>query len=621
MHSDFTHTQLLTTSLSKYKITSRELEIINLILKGKTNKEIAEELFLSVQTVKNTIYKIFKKTSAKNRGQLIHFITNFQSMEMTHSKLTDITREISMPDKIIPSRNPGKPNKITLFFRLKKLLTPLLAIIALLFVTLVICKQLPQKELDSLIYSSIAILPFDDLTPQRDQKYLCDGFADEIIYRLTKINNLKIPARTSSSLLKNNQLDIKEIGKILNVETVLKGSLRKEGNKLRIIVQLISAKNNMHIWSAKYERHIQDIFSIQDEISVAIVENLKIKLFEKEIEHLTENPTKNVEAYNLYLKGQWFINKRTELDLYKAIQHFENAIDIDPDFAMAYNGLANSYVILPDYSSKIIPREAYKRSKEAITRALEININLAEAHATFALILCNNEYHWDSAEREFRHAIELKPSLPSAHHWYALFLMSQARFNEALKRITIANDLDPLSLVINRNKGVILFYARRYEEAISEFKKTLELDSRFVRTHYFLGRAYLHKSMPKEALAEFNKEKENLGYWDFALEAQIGITYAKMGRRNEARVILNTFIEKSKYMKTGYNCLAILCFALGENDQGFNFLEEAYRYRSTFLRYLKVDPRYDSVRSDPRFRKLIRKMGLSNLSQDESSNT
>lgn len=598
--------------ISKFKITTREREIINLILNGKTNKEISDELYISIKTVKNSIWRIFKKTNVKNRGQLTFLIRNFQSTDEISTELADIERETPKPDKVILKRKPITSNEITLAFRLKKVFKPLSVIIVLLAVAIVGWQVFLQKELDPLASDqfSIAILPFDDLSPQRDQEYLCDGLVEEIISRLTKIRNLRIPARTSSFLLKGKRLDIKEIGTKLKVENILEGSVRKAENRLRITVQLINVKDNKHIWSEKYERDMQDIFSIQDEISLAIVKNLKIKIFGEERDNLTKQHTESLEAYNLYLKGQWFLSRRTADDLKKAIMYFEKVIEIDSNYTMAYIGLANSYVLLPDYSSIILPLEAYKISKEAVTHALEIDITLAEAHATLAQILYKNEYDWNGAEKKFKHALELNPAYSEAQHWYAFFLMFQARFEEAIQMIERAKDLDPLSLVINRNKGAILFYARRYNKAINELKKTLELDPHFIRTHYFLGRAYLQKSMFEEALVEFQKEKENVRYWDSALEAQIGITYVKMSRRNEAEVILDTLIEKSEITKTDYTSMAVLYFALGENDQGFKGLEEGYKQRESLLKYIKIDPRYDSVRSDPRFKELVRKIGL-----------
>jgi len=593
---------------SEYKITNREWEIINLIQLGKTNREIAEKLYISIKTVKNILWNIFKKTKVKNRAQLILMVRKFLNedeigIEVPKSK-THMPR-VSLRAKSIDLK------KLIILSNLKKFLPPFWAMVVILAVIFIIWLLIPPMK-QSFILSdkhSIAILPFDNLNPQEDQDYFCAGLVDEIINRLTKIKNLRIPPRTSSFLLKNKQLDIKEIGKKLNVGYILEGSFQKMEERIRIIVNLINVRNNKIIWSNKYEGNAHDILTIQNEIAMAVVENLKMKILKEELNNLTKSYTKNFEAHNSYLKGNWFLSQRSADNLKKAIRYFEKAIQMDPNYAMAYLGLANSYLVLPDYSPVPPPIEAYARGKKAITKALEIDNTIAEAHASLAF-LYTYEYNWAEAEKEFIEALNYNPSCPTAHHWYALYLMFQGRFNEALKRINFALKLDPLSLIINRNKGVILFYSGRYEESINEFKKTIELDPHFIRTHYFLGRAYLYKSMFEEAMAEFRKEKENIIYWDPILESQIGIAYAKMGQKNKAKFILNNLIEKTETNNTGYTSLATLYFALEEYDKGFECLEKAFNQRESLLFYMKIDPRYDIIRSDPRFKEFMKKLGL-----------
>jgi TolB-like protein/DNA-binding CsgD family transcriptional regulator/Tfp pilus assembly protein PilF len=587
---------------SEYQITPREQEIIKLIIQGKTNKEIAGELFLSTQTVKNYIHKIFQKIHVNNRGQLTYRIRDFYKAGIPAAAEYDGNAES------VPSGSKG-----SLFpFPLKKMGLFLSVILFFLAAVFIVWHLFDPGSQESALpaKSSLAILPFKDLSPQKDQEYLCDGLVEEIIYRLSHLDALRVPARTSSYAFKGKTLDIKEIGRILDVEHILEGSVRKAEDKLRITVQLININNNDHIWSDQYECQMEDLFAIQDDISMAIINNLKINLFENGKELLTKSHTKNLAAYNSYLKGQWHFNRRTEDDLKKAVNYYEKAVEYDPGYAAAYVGLANSYIIMPDYSSAIIPLEAYRKSKEYTLKALEINDALAEAHAALAMNMYRAEYDWEGAERQFKKAIALNSSIPEAHHWYALLLMQQAHFDEALEKIETARKLDPLSIVVNRNNGVIHYYARRYNQALKELRKTFELDPHFVRTRYFLGKVYLQKSMFGKALSEFQKEKNNFTYWDPKLEAQIGITKARMGKVEEAKTVFAALREKSTSINAVNYESAIICFALGEKKKGLNFLWQAYKHRDPKLCYLKIDPYCDSVRDEPEFQKLQHIIGL-----------
>ena len=599
--------------ISKFRITSREQEIIHLIEKGKTNKEISEKLFLSRQTIKNYIYNIYQKTGVKNRGQLTWLVRTFQNGNDIYDKPVKTKWVVPGQVRDIPDKKPAISNKAPITSGRKSFFRSLLITVVLIAVGVLVLLVIFQKEFDSPLppENSIAVLPFEDFSPQKDYGYLCDGLVEEIIYRLVKLNSLRVLGRTSSFSFKGKKLDIDEIGHKLNVGNVLEGSIRKEGDKLRITVQLINVKKNVHLWAERYECKLENIFEIQDDISSAIIDNLKIKLLEEERVNLVKRNTVNIEAYNSFLRGQWFFRKRTGIDLENAVQHFEKAVEIEPEFARAYVGLAMSYLMLPEYSSRITETEAYAKAGKAIRQALDIDDRLAEAHASLAILYRNN-YDWVGAEREFRTAIEYNPTCPDTHQWYALFLMLRARFDEALEEIKIARELDPLSLVINRNVGVILFYARRYDEAAVEFEKTLEMDPHFIRSRYFLGRTFLQKKMFAQALEELESEKQNLKYWDPFLESQIGITYVKLDRKSDSKNVLNTILEKSKVLEAANVPVAvsILCFALGEYGRGFEYLQEAYKNRCTQLLYLKIDPRFDCVRSDPRFRELMHKIGL-----------
>jgi serine/threonine protein kinase/Tfp pilus assembly protein PilF len=459
---------------------------------------------------------------------------------------------------------------------------------------------------------SVAVLPFRDMSAQRDQEYFCEGMAENIINALTQVEDLRVVARASAFSFRGKEIDVREIGRKLNVETLLEGSIQKAGNRLRITAQLINVADGYHLWSDKYDRDMEDIFAIQDEISLAIVDKLKVKLLGDEKVKLVKRHTDSQEAYNLYLKGRYFWNRRTEEDLEKSIECFKRAIEKDPNYALAYTGLADSYIILPSYSS-FPPEEAFPKAKEATLRALDIDNTLGEAYASLALIKLDYDWDWAGAEKQFKQAIELNPGYATAHHWYALHLMYRARFDEAIKEIKTAQELDPLSLVINRVVGRVFYFARRYDQAIDALLKTIEMEPNCSWVHLHLGSVYLQKLMYKEALAEFHKEKElsrggDVG--DIILLSSLGLVHAKMGKRGEAEEALDELIKRSKQAYVSPTGLALIYFALGKNDQGFEWLEKAYDDHDLWLRQINVEPAFDSVRSDPRFKALLKKVGL-----------
>jgi serine/threonine protein kinase/Tfp pilus assembly protein PilF len=536
----------------------------------------------------------------------------YQSAGEVCSELINIEKGIPTTERVDTKKKPLTSKEITVTFGLKKFLIPALVVIALAVIATIIWQLIPQKEpvTPPPEKASVAVLSFEDLSPQRDQEHLCDGIAEELINRLNKLENLWVPARTSAFSLKDKELDIQEIGKKLNVKTVLEGSLRKAEEKLRITVRLVNVSDGNTLWSKKYERNEGDIFSLQDEISLAIVDSLKIKLLGKERVELVKGYTQNLEAYDLYLKGRFFWNKRTEMDLIRAMDYFEQAIEKDPNYANAYGGLADSYVILPDYSTTVPPKEAYSKARESALKALKIDDMFAAAHASLGQVKTDLDWDWEGGEREYLRAIELNPNYATAHHWYAMTLMYMARFDEAIREIKRARELDPLSLVINRNIGTVLFYARKYDQAIEALHNTLEIDSGFIRTHYFLGRVYIQKSMFEDALEELQKEKDLSSRWDQFVETRIGIAYAKLGKRSEAERVLDEMIEHSKEEYVSPYLLSLVNFALGENDRGFDLLEKAIDARGSGINYLRIEPVFDSVRSDPRYTILLKKVGL-----------
>jgi serine/threonine protein kinase/Tfp pilus assembly protein PilF len=531
----------------------------------------------------------------------------YQGADELLSELIKIEEGIPTTERIIPKRKPITSKEITVTFGLKNILIPALIAIVIVMIGVIIWRLIPKKEAVSLLpsKSSIAVLPFEDLSSQRDQEHFCDGMTDDIIAKLSKLEGLKVISRTSVMRYKNKEKDIKVIGRELGVATIMEGSVRKENNNIRVNAQLINVEDGFDLWAETYDRELINVFDIQSDVAGKIARALKARLSPEEIEGIEKKPTENLEAYSLYLKGRWLWNKRTEEDLNKAIEYFEQAIEEDPGYSLAYVGLADSYVVLPDYSP-FPTKKAYPMAKEAALKALEMDNTLAEAYTSLAMVKDSLEWDWVGAERDYKRAIELNPSYATAHHWYAFHLTGLGRHDEAIAEIKIAQELDPLSLIISRNLGMFFYYARQYDKAIEAFQRTIDMDPSFSEAHFGLGVAYFQKSMYEEALAEFQKEISQTGIGITA----IGITYAKMGRRDEAQQVLDDLINRSKEEWVSPIGMARLYFALGENDQGFKWLDKAYEDLDSALWNIKVSPVYDSVRSDPRFKAILKKMGL-----------
>jgi len=470
---------------------------------------------------------------------------------------------------------------------------------AIVAIGLIVWKSLPRRP------ASIAVLPFRDLSPQKDQEALCEGMTDEIIAKLSTLEGWKVMNMASVLRYKNTEKTIKNIGQELNVTTVLLGSVRKEEDDIRVITQLVNVEDDFQLWSNTYEQKLERVFEIQSDVAEKIVKALKIKLSPEEKARIQKKPTENLEAYNLYLRGRWFWNKRTFPGGYqKAIEYFERAIEMDPHYALAYAGIADSYILIGSFGFGGL---ALPKAKEAAIKALEIDGLLTEAHASLGFIKYKYDFDWNGSEKEFRRAIELNPNYATAHQWYANLLTQLSRFDEARREIRTALDLDPRSLAITCDVGESLFYAREYEQAADALQRAIEMDPNFPMSHYYLGRVYLDKSMSEEAVKEFQKEKEA---WpsliETFLDAFIGIAYSRMDRKDEARTILKR-LESIQILPV---FRAFLCFSLGENDRGFEYLDKESERPANYIPLLKIDPVVDSVRSDPRFKALLRKVNL-----------
>ncbi len=453
---------------------------------------------------------------------------------------------------------------------------------------------------------SIAVLPFMNLSSDPENEYFSDGITEEILNALVKVSDLKVASRTSAFAFKGHQGDVREIAEKLGVATVLEGSVRKANVRVRITAQLIGAHDGYHLWSETYDRELQDIFAIQDDIAQAIVTALKATLATDEGEKLVVPTTDNLEAYTLYLKGRFHYNKDTEADLRKSLELYQQALRQSPDYARAWAGIADSWMHLAD--DYVPPERGYTAAKEAAEKALELEPELAEAHTARGKVL--GWYDWDFAAGELalRRAVAANPNYADAHWALGSLLPTTGHLKEGLKEIRTAQTLDPLSPHTSYWNARYLIYARRTEEAIEEIRKALDMDPGFAYGWTTLGRAQLLEGKSEEALESLRRGAQAGRSKTF--QAFLAYGLAAAGREKEARQILETIArgEGADYVRS--EILAAVHGALGDRDEAFRQLERAYAERSAGLIYLHLDPMYDSLRDDPRFGALVEKIGL-----------
>ena len=450
---------------------------------------------------------------------------------------------------------------------------------------------------------SIAVLPFTDMSREKDQEYFCDGLAEELIGALTKIKELRVVSRSTAFSLRDKHLDSREIGRELQVDTLVEGSVRKAGSRLRITAQLTDTADGSQIWSERYDRDEEDIFDIQEELALSIVKQLKIELLGEDKEALLRRPTESAEAYNCYLQGLFHWNQRTAADLDSAIGHYEQAIGEDPNYAVAYTGLADAYNILGFYSV-LAPREAFQQAEAAAKRALELDQTLAEAHASLAFTKLYHDWDWAEAEVEFQRAIALNPHYATAHHWYAELLALAGRLSEAANQARQALEADPESLIIHVLLGWTHYYSYEYDRAIEQYLKTLKRDPNFVAARIFLGLAYVQKRRCEQAIAEYERTISIFGKNPLLTEL-IGHAHAAAGNREAACEILSAMKELSKERYVSAYYLAAICAELHEPDQMYQHLDRALEDRDSWLAFLNVDPIWHGHRSEPRFKALM----------------
>ena len=461
---------------------------------------------------------------------------------------------------------------------------------------------------------SIAVLPFSNLSPEPDNEYFSDGLTEELIHGLTKLDGLMVVAWNSAARLRGQPYDVREIGRQLNVATVLVGSVRRSSGRLRVLAQLVDTSNGRYLWSETYDRQIEDLFAIQEDISRAIVRTLRIKLTAPAIGHGVHN----LEAYNLYLKGRFQWNKRTPDGLKRGLQHFEESIVVDPEFALGYAGLADSYTLLAEYGL-VNPAEMLPPAESAARKALAIDPTLAEAHASLGLIRSIYAWEWAEAEGHYRRAIELNPGYATTHHWFAVdYLGILGRMEEAFEEIEIAKQLDPLSPIIREGKGYLLMLSGRHDEAIEEYRQILDLDCFFYKAFTSMGRAYTQKGMYEEAIAMLQKGRSLSGDIPSTLGV-LGQAYALANRPAEARRLIEELSGLSKRRHVSSTCFALIHLGLGEKERALDWLETGAGARQPSLIALKIHPAYDGLRGEPRFHAILKTLGLASGAFTEAS--
>jgi serine/threonine-protein kinase len=454
--------------------------------------------------------------------------------------------------------------------------------------------------------SSIAVLPFQNKSADADTDYLSDGLAESLIFRLSQLPGLKVSPTTSVMRYKGKDTDIAKVASELGVDAVMTGRLVKRGDNLNITVELVDIRNNRSLWGEQYERKMSDLLATQREIAAAITQKLQLKLAGSDTKGITKRYTDNNEAYQLYLKGRFYFARRTDEDIRRSIELFQQAIKLDPNFALAYVGVSESYNVMPSYPY-MSPNEANPLAKAAVAKALEIDPDLPEAHTVAGMIAATYDWDWVKAEREFKRSLELDPNLAITHYRYAwVYLSPMGRHDEAIAEMKRAMELEPLSLVQGANFAAVYLYARQFDKALDQAKKTYDLDPNMVTGQNWMCHSYDVNGMYAESLAISEKVTQS----NRSLLAGLGYAYAKSGRRQEAEAVLKQWkeIEKTKYVSNYW--IAIVHAALGENDAAFAELEKAYREHDWFLQRLKTDPFMDPLRGDPRFKDLVRRLGL-----------
>jgi len=453
--------------------------------------------------------------------------------------------------------------------------------------------------------SSLAVIPLENLSGDKAQEFFADGMTDELITDLAQNSNLRVISRTSVMRYKGTRKPLPEIAKELGVDAIVEGTMERSGNRVRVRAQLIRASDDRHLWAESFERDLPDVLALESEVASSIARQVQMRLL---WEHPPANRKINPAAYEAYLKGRYSWNRRSEAALQEGIQFFKQAIALEPSYAEAYSGLADSFTTL-GYLSYLPPREAFPLARAAAEKALSLDASLAEPHASLAYVNFYFDWNWPTAEAEFKKAIVLNPNYATAHDYYCYFLMAMQRPEEAKEQIERALQLDPLSVPINTDIGFQMFYAGNYDAAIVQLKKTLQMNPTYPLAHLWLGRSYQQKGMFDESMAEYKATDSALPNWVVTI-AGIGNLQGLAKSNSDARLTLAKLdaMSKSRYV-TPYG-IALVYAGMGNKDEAFRWLEKAFDDRANWLVWLRFDPRWEALHADPRYAEMVRRMGF-----------
>ena len=456
---------------------------------------------------------------------------------------------------------------------------------------------------------SIAVLPFANVGADPNTEYLSDGLTESLINILSRLSHLAVMSRASVFHYKGKETDPQKAGRELGVKAVLTGRVTQRGDNLQISTELVDVSNNSHIWGEQYNKKLSEILTVQEEITKDISQQLSVRLVGEDEKKLAKHYTESSAAYQFYLKGRFHWNKRNGDDLQKAVEYFKQAIEKDPGYALAYAGLASTYAVLPEYSG-LAATGFISKTETAARKALELDATLAEPHAALGLIKYAYQWDWQDADREFMRAIELDPNSPTTHHWYSNSLENQGKLQEALSEIKRAQELDPLSPVITDNVGEILAYMQRYDLATEQLNKALELDPNQPGLHGTIAFVHTQQGRFDEAITELKKVRQIVGANSPYVLGDLGYVYAKAGKKAEAIRNLDRLLEFSKHGYMVAVQIATVYVGLGNAEKAFEWLEKGYSEHNTQLSYLKIDPVWQSLRPNPRYAALLKKIGL-----------
>jgi eukaryotic-like serine/threonine-protein kinase len=453
---------------------------------------------------------------------------------------------------------------------------------------------------------SLAVLPFSNESKDSGTDYLSDGITDSLINRLSQLPKMKVLARGTVFTYKNKDVDPREVGRELQVDAVVTGSIYQLGEDLRVQGSLVNAADGVQLWGKQYNRKFSDIFRVQTDISNEITQEMRVQLTGEQKQQMQKNYTENVEAYRLYLKGRFYLNKRNEESFLKAVESFQQAIAIDSDYALAYAGLADCYALLSNWGFWPA-KEGYPKAKAAALKALSLDDSLAEAYISLGTIKSSYEWNWKEAEADFLRGIRLNPNYATGHLWYSFYLLLIGRNEEALKEVQQAQILDPLSLIINANRGYTLYVSRRYPEALMAIEKTLELDPNFAIAYEYLAYTQLQQKKYSEAVQSVRKALQ-ISPDNLTFHADLASVLAIIGQKEQAMQILNDLLARKEYVPPVD--IAAIYIGLKDKEKALEWLEKAYEVRSDQITYINKEPRFDPLRSDPRFQDLLRRIGF-----------